>query len=76
MARTRAAIEGWFHHRADVEDRIRDAKLGYALHHLPSASPAALGCCHFRLAYYQASSTFPQLRSPRSQPPYLRIWVR
>jgi hypothetical protein len=34
------AIEAWFRHRADIEDRIRDAKLGYALRHLPSGSPA------------------------------------
>jgi Transposase DDE domain group 1 len=31
-----AAIEAWFRCRADIEDRIRDAKLGYALRHLPS----------------------------------------
>jgi hypothetical protein len=30
------AVEAWFRHRADIEDRIRDAKLGYALRHLPS----------------------------------------
>jgi Transposase DDE domain group 1 len=35
-----AAIEAWFRHRADIEDRIRDAKLGYALRHLPSATVA------------------------------------
>jgi hypothetical protein len=34
------AVEAWFRHRADVEDRIRDAKLGYALRHLPSGSQA------------------------------------
>jgi hypothetical protein len=34
------AIEAWFRHRADIEARIRDAKLGYALRHLPSGSPA------------------------------------
>jgi hypothetical protein len=33
-------IEAWFRHRADIEDRIRDAKLGYALRHLPSGSRA------------------------------------
>jgi hypothetical protein len=33
-------IEAWFRHRADIEDRIRDAKLGYALRHLPSATVA------------------------------------
>ena len=30
------AVEAWFRHRADIEDRSRDAKLGYALRHLPS----------------------------------------
>jgi hypothetical protein len=35
-----AAVEAWFRHRADIEDRIRDAKLGYALRHLPSGSLA------------------------------------
>ena len=29
-------VEAWFRHRADIEDRIRDAKLGAALRHLPS----------------------------------------
>jgi len=33
-------IEAWFRHRADIEDRIRDAKLGYALRHLPSGQVA------------------------------------
>jgi Transposase DDE domain group 1 len=33
-------IEAWFRHRADIEDRIRDAKLGYALRHLPSGHVA------------------------------------
>jgi hypothetical protein len=33
-------IEAWFRHRADIEDRIRDAKLGFALRHLPSGIPA------------------------------------
>lgn len=31
-------IEAWFRHRADIEDRIRDAKLGFALRHLPSGT--------------------------------------
>jgi len=35
-----AEVEAWFRHRADIEDRIRDAKLGYALRHLPSGSRA------------------------------------
>jgi hypothetical protein len=35
-----AVIEAWFRRRADIEDRIRDAKLGYALRHLPSGSQA------------------------------------
>ena len=30
------AVEAWFRRRADIEDRIRDAKLGAALRHLPS----------------------------------------
>lgn len=29
-------IEAWFRHRTDVEERIREAKLGAALRHLPS----------------------------------------
>lgn len=29
-------IEAWFRDRAQIEDRIRDTKLGYALRHLPS----------------------------------------
>lgn len=33
-------IEAWFRHRADIEDRIRDAKLGFALRHLPSGHVA------------------------------------
>jgi hypothetical protein len=35
-----AEVEAWFRHRADIEDRIRDAKLGFALRHLPSGSRA------------------------------------
>jgi len=34
------AVEAWFRRRADIEDRIRDAKLGSALRHLPSGSRA------------------------------------
>ncbi|HET7682863.1 MAG TPA: IS1380 family transposase [Marmoricola sp.] len=30
------AVEAWFRHRTDIEDRIRDAKHGAALRHLPS----------------------------------------
>lgn len=33
-------IEHWFRGRVAIEDRFRDAKLGYALRHLPSADPA------------------------------------
>lgn len=29
-------VEAWFRRRTDIEDRIRDAKLGTALRHLPS----------------------------------------
>ena len=32
-------IEAWHRHRAQIEDRLRDAKLGYALRHLPSGDP-------------------------------------
>ena len=35
-----AVIEAWFRRRADIEDRILDAKLGYALRHLPSGIQA------------------------------------
>lgn len=35
------AVEAWHRMRTDIEDRIRDAKHGAALRHLPSASPAA-----------------------------------
>lgn len=35
-----AEVEAWFRHRADIEDRIRDAKLGFALRHLPSGQVA------------------------------------
>lgn len=34
-----AAIECWHRHRTDIEDRIRDAKHGAALRHLPSGDP-------------------------------------
>ena len=32
-------IEHWFRHRTDIEERIRDAKHGAALRHLPSGKP-------------------------------------
>ena len=34
------AVEAWFRHRTDIEDRIRDAKHGAALRHLPSGDKA------------------------------------
>lgn len=34
------AVEKWFRARTDIEDRIREAKLGMALRHLPSGDPA------------------------------------
>lgn len=34
------AVESWFRHRTDIEDRIRDAKHGAALRHLPSGDQA------------------------------------
>lgn len=34
-----AEIEAWFRGRAAIEDRFRDAKLGYGLIHLPSGDP-------------------------------------
>ncbi|MBK8731509.1 MAG: hypothetical protein IPL93_01210 [Actinomycetales bacterium] len=33
---TIAAVEAWFRRRADIEGRIREAKLGAGLRHLPS----------------------------------------
>jgi hypothetical protein len=33
-------IEAWFRRRTDIEDRIREAKLGAALRRLPSGNPA------------------------------------
>ncbi|MGI8522793.1 MAG: transposase [Nocardioides sp.] len=33
-------VEAWFRRRTDIEDRIREAKLGAALRHLPSGHPA------------------------------------
>jgi hypothetical protein len=33
-----AVTEAWFRRRTDIEDRIREAKLGAALRHLPSGS--------------------------------------
>ena len=51
-------VEAWFRRRTDIEDRIREAKLGAGLRHLPSASPqvngvwigahCSLGTCRFR----------------------------
>lgn len=35
-----AVLECWYRHRTDIEDRIRDAKHGAALRHLPSGDPA------------------------------------
>ena len=35
-----AAVECWHRHRTDIEDRIRDAKHGAALRHLPSGDEA------------------------------------
>ena len=35
------ALEAWFRRRVDIEDRIREAKLGAALNHLPSGDHAA-----------------------------------
>jgi hypothetical protein len=32
-------VEAWHRHRTDIEDRIRDAKHGAALRHLPSGDP-------------------------------------
>jgi hypothetical protein len=37
---TAVDVEAWFRRRTDIEDRIREAKLGAALRHLPSADPA------------------------------------
>jgi hypothetical protein len=34
------AVEAWHRHRTDIEDRIRDAKHGAALRHLPSGDRA------------------------------------
>lgn len=34
------AVEAWYRHRTDIEDRIRDAKHGAALRHLPSGNQA------------------------------------
>ncbi|HEV8055966.1 MAG TPA: transposase, partial [Nocardioidaceae bacterium] len=33
-------VEAWFRRRTDIEDRIREAKLGAALRHLPSGHAA------------------------------------
>lgn len=35
-----AEVEAWFRRRTDIEKRIREAKLGAGLRHLPSADPA------------------------------------
>jgi Transposase DDE domain group 1 len=40
LAEDPVTIEAWFRHRADIQDRIRDAKLGFALRHLPSGQLA------------------------------------
>jgi hypothetical protein len=37
---TVADVEAWFRRRTDIEDRIREAKLGAALRHLPSGNQA------------------------------------
>ena len=37
-AETILEVEAWFRRRTDIEDRIREAKLGAALRHLPSGS--------------------------------------
>jgi hypothetical protein len=37
---TAVQVEAWFRGRTDIEDRFKDAKLGAALRHLPSADPA------------------------------------
>ncbi|MDQ2710231.1 MAG: transposase [Actinomycetota bacterium] len=34
-----AVVEHWYRHRTQVENNIRDAKHGAALHHLPSGYP-------------------------------------
>lgn len=34
------SVEAWYRHRTDIEDRIRDAKHGAALRHLPSGDLA------------------------------------
>ena len=34
------SVEAWYRHRTDIEDRIRDAKHGAALRHLPSGHTA------------------------------------
>jgi len=36
---TAAGVEAWFRMRTDIEDRIREAKLGAGLIHLPSGYP-------------------------------------
>ena len=37
---TAVQVEAWFRGRTDIEDRFKDAKIGAALRHLPSADPA------------------------------------
>lgn len=37
-AETVVEVEAWFRRRTDIEDRIREAKLGAALRHLPSGN--------------------------------------
>lgn len=39
-AETIVEVEAWFRRRTDIEDRIREAKLGAALRHLPSGHHA------------------------------------
>ena len=34
-----AAVEHWYRHRTEIEDRFRDSKHGAALRHLPSGHP-------------------------------------
>ena len=38
LGQTVIEVESWFRRRTDIEDRIREAKLGAALRHLPSGS--------------------------------------
>ena len=38
-ADTATSVEVWFRHRTDIEERIKEAKHGAALGHLPSGKP-------------------------------------